>query len=67
MEVFAKDQLGRRSGGPKDHHLLYSVEEIREHFPGFHFSLLRQEEVVLDEGAYHQGAAVVIRGLASKD
>jgi cyclopropane fatty-acyl-phospholipid synthase-like methyltransferase len=66
IEVFSKDQLGRSSGGPKDPDLLYSVEEMQEHFPGVNFSMLIQEEIQLDEGPYHQGTAAVIRGVAIK-
>jgi len=61
MEVFSKNQLGRSSGGPKDLDLLYSVDEMQKLFPTIRFSHCQEELVVLDEGPYHQGEAVVIR------
>jgi len=61
MEVFSKNQLGRSSGGPKDLDLLYSVDGMQKLFPMIQFSHCQEEIVVLDEGQYHQGEAVVIR------
>jgi cyclopropane fatty-acyl-phospholipid synthase-like methyltransferase len=61
MEVFSKNQLGRSSGGPKDLDLLFSVDEMQSLFPTINFSICHEEFVVLNEGPYHQGEAVVIR------
>ena len=66
MEVFSKDQLGRSSGGPKSLDLLYSIEEIKTLFTNIDFSILEEKIVLLDEGAYHQGKAVVIRAVGTK-
>ena len=66
MEVFSKNQLGRESGGPKDLDLLYSKDEIRALFPKIDFNILEETMVVLDEGAYHQGEAAVIRVVGVK-
>lgn len=66
VEVFSKKQLGRSSGGPKDPDLLYSLEEVKESFPNFKFSILEEVAVPLDEGPYHQGEGMVIRAVGMK-
>jgi SAM-dependent methyltransferase len=66
MEVFSKNQLGRTSGGPKDLDLLYSKDEIRSLFPNIDFIILEETMALLDEGAYHQGDAAVIRVVGVK-
>jgi SAM-dependent methyltransferase len=66
MEVFSKNQLGRSSGGPKDLDLLYSKDEIRALFPNIDFIILEETMAALDEGAYHQGEAAVIRAVGVK-
>ena len=66
MEVFSKNQLGRTSGGPKDSDLLYSKDEIRTLFPNVDFIMLEETKVELDEGAYHQGEAAVLRVIGVK-
>ena len=66
LEAFSKDQLQNISGGPKDLHLLYDLEEIMDDFRGLNITLSRKERVRLNEGPFHQGKADVIRILASK-
>ncbi len=66
MEVFSKKQLGMPSGGPKTEELLYSVEELRLHFTELKVQLLKEMQIVLDEGPYHQGPAEVVRVIARK-
>ena len=66
MEVFSKNQLGKSSGGPKVAELLYNEEEIRSSFPSIEFIMLEESNVLLDEGAYHQGEASVIRAVGQK-
>ncbi len=61
MEAFSVNQLGRSSGGPKDPDLLYSADEMQHQFPSIQFSQCQEEMIVLNEGPYHQGEAVVIR------
>ncbi len=65
-EVFGKNQLGRSSGGPKDLELLYSIDEMQKLFPTIRFSQCQEELIVLNEGACHQGEAVVIRLVGRK-
>lgn len=66
MEVFSKNQLGRSSGGPKDPDMLFSLDEMKELFPGININYCKEETVVLDEGPYHQGEAIVIRLVGKK-
>lgn len=61
-EFFAKEQLKRTSGGPKDLDLLYSTDDFEKLAqPGYFIQELIQHEMLLDEGEGHQGQAVVIR------
>jgi len=66
MEVFSKNQLGNKSGGPKDIDLLYSKNEIKQLFPTLNFTIFEEMKIELDEGAFHQGEAEVIRVVAQK-
>ncbi|TDE13301.1 MULTISPECIES: class I SAM-dependent methyltransferase [Dyadobacter] len=69
FEGFSKQQLEYQeryqSGGPKDIDFLFSKEEIESGFKELTITYLRQEEIVLKEGNYHQGKASVIRMLAA--
>lgn len=66
MEVFSKNQLGNKSGGPKDIDLLYSKNEIRQLLPTLIITVLEELNTELHEGAFHQGEADVIRAVAQK-
>lgn len=66
FEAFAKAQLGKSSGGPKNLEMLFSMEEIKSEFPQLEFKILKEESVELSEGEYHQGKAEVIRFLGIK-
>lgn len=61
MEVFSKDQLGRKSGGPQHLDLLYSEEDLRADFSGLNLLHIQALETNLHEGRYHEGMAAVIR------
>lgn len=61
LEGFSKNQLGNPSGGPKAVDQLYSVEEIKSDFGGLSQIDVWEEDTTLDEGAFHQGKASVIR------
>lgn len=67
LEGFHTSQLGRNSGGPRDLSMLFTPEMLEADFAGFHILHLNVEEVVLNEGAYHNGAAKVLRMLAQKE
>lgn len=66
LEGFEKEQLGRPSGGPKDLSMLYSIEMIADDFKTVRILELKKEVLVLQEGKYHEGEAVVIRMFARK-
>ncbi len=66
LEAFSKEQLGNDSGGPKDASFLLSESDIHHEFPAAENLLLSAEEVVLNEGAFHQGSASVIRFIGKK-
>ena len=65
-EVFSKNQIGKSSGGPKEHDLLYSSDEIAHIFNGLETITLSESTVILNEGVLHQGEASVIRYVGKK-
>lgn len=67
FEAFAKAQLGKSSGGPKNEAMLFSVEEIKDEFPQLKFNFLREQTIELSEGNHHSGKAEVIRFVGVKN
>jgi SAM-dependent methyltransferase len=61
LELFSKNQLGKKSGGPQDLSMLCSIEQVQKNFPTLKHVILREENVLLSEGEFHQGEASVIR------
>jgi len=66
MEAFNPLQLNNNSGGPKSEDMLYTMEMLTQDFKGMHFQLLRNDRIVLEEGAFHKGPANVLRMVAKK-
>ena len=66
MEVFAKEQLPLKTGGPKDISLLYDTQDIQNSFPSGKIELLKKDVVYLHEGDMHDGKAVVVRAIIRK-
>jgi SAM-dependent methyltransferase len=68
VEGFHPRQLqGFTSGGPKDADMLLTLQALREELgQGFDEVLASEGEVVLDEGAGHQGPGVVTRWVARR-
>jgi len=66
LEAFDKQQLGNDSGGPKNLDMLYDTATLRDDFEGMKFEQLEKIVTTLDEGPYHQGEAVVVRMIATK-
>ena len=66
LEAFSKNQLGKNSGGPKDVTFLYDLEDLTKELAGHEFVVREEREIVLDEGAFHSGAASVIRVVMRK-
>lgn len=71
FEAFSKKHLEYNSknenvGGPKDLATLCSIEEIKDDFKNFDFLEIKEEEVELHEGLYHNGTGSVIRFVGRK-
>lgn len=48
-------------GGPKDPHLLFTLQLIESEFEGLEIQQLEEKLIALSEGKYHRGNACVIR------
>jgi len=70
FEAFSKRQLDyqktHRSGGPSDINMLYSIEEVKNAFPGVDFLTIEEREIYLEEGMNHSGLGSVVRALGIK-
>jgi 2-polyprenyl-3-methyl-5-hydroxy-6-metoxy-1,4-benzoquinol methylase len=66
LEIFHPDQISRTSGGPKNPELFVTQNELAEHFKSLSIKHIAKEEIELNEGALHQGKALVIRLIAQK-
>lgn len=71
FEGFSKKHLEYNSknpsvGGPRDLDLLFSIEEIKEYFDNYEIIYLKEEEIELKEGNFHDGIGMVIRFLGKK-
>jgi len=66
VEGFGPGQLAFTSGGPKALDMLFTTAMLEVDFAGLDVVLSVTEEVVLDEGPYHQGQAEVTRFVARK-
>jgi hypothetical protein len=53
-------------GGPKDLESLFSEDEIRADFDNYDFLELKETEVNLNEGLFHNGKGSVIRFVGRK-
>ena len=66
VESFAKEQLNRDSGGPRDPDLLYALDELYDDFNGMEVLFSAQDDVMLREGRFHQGMAQLVRFVGKK-
>ena len=66
LEGFAREQLGRPSGGPRECAWLFDEATLRADFQRLQLQRLQQIDAPLDEGPLHQGAAVRWRLLARR-
>jgi cyclopropane fatty-acyl-phospholipid synthase-like methyltransferase len=66
LEAFNPLQLNNTSGGPKDPNFLYTEEILTNAFPGFEIKMLESVKIELNEGAFHQGMADVVRFVGVK-
>jgi len=61
LEAYSKEQLGKKSGGPQDADLLYSLADLVEDFIDLDFEVLTRVNIHLREGKFHEGDASVVR------
>jgi SAM-dependent methyltransferase len=61
LEGFSKNQIKNNSGGPRDIDMLFSEKEMENDFGSLSKLDISEEEVIFDEGPFHQGLASVIR------
>ena len=66
LETFCPNQLKNSSGGPKDVEMLYNKELLQSDFKNLSIDYLEYAQIKLNEGKFHQGAADVIRMIATK-
>jgi SAM-dependent methyltransferase len=66
LEAFHKEQLNNDTGGPKSLDLLFNEKELSVDFAPFETQLLEKRVIALNEGAFHQGEATVIRYIGKK-
>ncbi len=71
LESFSKNHVvfqktNPTAGGPKVPNILFSLDQIASDFCDLETLMLREEEVHLDEGLFHQGKASVVRYLGKK-
>lgn len=71
FEAFSKGHLNclaqnENVGGPKDIESLFSIEEIKTDFTNYNVIELKDTEIFLNEGLYHNGRGSVIRFVGRK-
>jgi SAM-dependent methyltransferase len=66
LEAFHKEQLINGTGGPRSLEMLFNEEELSLDFALLETLLLEKRNIVLDEGAFHQGESTVIRYIGKK-
>jgi len=71
LEAFSKkhihfNKLNPEVGGPKDIDMLYAEAEIIADFENYEVIMLKEEEILLNEGKYHIGKGSVIRFVGRK-
>lgn len=66
LEAFNPLQLNNSSGGPKEPSMLYTTDILKEDFKGLSIDYLENLTIQLNEGAFHEGKAAVIRLIATK-
>lgn len=66
LEAFTHTQLAYASGGPRSEQLLFTADIIAREFTGLETIYLMEMDTILEEGAYHKGAAHVVRYVGRK-
>ena len=71
LEGFSKNHLevsknNERPSGPQNIEMLFSRNQLEDDFSNIEIISLKEEEVVLNEGSFHQGSSSVIRLMGKK-
>lgn len=66
LEAYAKAQLTRNTGGPKDSDMLMTINDVQTAFPNCEVILCQEIEREVIEGEYHSGLASVVQFIAKK-
>ena len=66
LEGFSTRNIGRGSGGPQNEAMLFSTSRVKSLLQDFPTLQVWEEETILNEGPFHQGAASVIRAIGVK-
>ncbi|MEA5139432.1 class I SAM-dependent methyltransferase [Arcicella rigui] len=71
FEAFSKKHLeyiakNEKVGGPKEEAMLFSKEEIKADFDNYEIIILKETEIELNEGLFHNGLGSVIRFVGKK-
>ena len=66
FEGFSKTQLGKKTGGPKDEKMLFSMKELETDLKGLQFDYAEELDIQLNEGEFHRGKGSVVRIIATK-
>lgn len=61
LEAFHKDQIKNNTGGPKSLELLFDEAILLSDFAPLEIQMLEKQQIILNEGPFHQGEASVIR------
>lgn len=66
LEGFSKEQIHNDTGGPRDEAMLFSEAELEADFSEFSKLSIRQLDLDIREGLYHNGKASVVQLVAVK-
>jgi Methyltransferase domain len=71
FEAFSKNHIeylvkNENVGGPKDIAMLFSINELQSDFPNYDIIELKEMEIELNEGPFHNGKGSVIRFVGRK-
>jgi 2-polyprenyl-3-methyl-5-hydroxy-6-metoxy-1,4-benzoquinol methylase len=66
LEGFSTKNMGRGSGGPQNEAMLFTTSRVKSLLHDFKTLKVWEEEIILNEGPFHQGNACVIRAIGVK-
>lgn len=68
FELYSKQQLEFKTGGPPNIDMLFSIDEIKSYLENFSVDIIKLEEVITErhEGKMHNGKSAVIQGKIKK-